>query len=783
MTTGQADLADSVRGPGPLAVVVADAVEHVGPTIDALARNSVMPDLRVCLVAPDLVVANMRAALERSGAAREGAAWSVVAALPGEDFATTLRAAIAPHPGRDVALIAAGAEMPFAWDARLAKAARAEPGVAAAAPMCDVSPLFALVEEKRRADPRLDAASIDRTAYAMGDRSYYEVPALHAVCAYLRRDALDTALPRVPAVGAGPRALLDALVRRWRVSGLCCVVCDYIYVGYAGGSALAPSPLDLDATAFLRDHPLGALRRAVDDQIERSLPPVSTPGLDQRPVQLHIMHYWGGGLERWVRDFGRGDPSRVNLILATYRIGETGGQRIVLYADPAARVPVRTWDIALPIRSTAAASVEYRRILAEIIAQFDVEAIIVSSLIGHSLDALAQPVRTLVVCHDFYPVCQAINPWFGTPCARCTEDDLRRCAESNPLNDLFHDRTSDEWHELRELYASLLIARRIEVVVPSPSVAATLRRLSPRLAAVPMHVIPHGIDLDAPRIAAAPRAAREPLRIVVLGRMSPKKGSELLRAAAARLRGFAEITLVGGGDAGVELAKACGWQSIERYDPEALPELLRGIAPHAGLLASVVPESFSYTLSELSALGVPPLVTALGAFRDRVVDGRNGFLFAPNADALATLVQRLYEQPELLAQVARNLAASPRGRTTAEMVADYRPLLPLAARPIARFRVGAGRQTGLTEPYRHLSAAYAELTGAYEHTRAAYERANGDLLRVRAASEEFVQGVDALGVSTHPWRARRLAELVRAFRAKLWPADRDRTSGTRDPAR
>ena len=656
-------------------------------------------------------------------------------------------------------------------------------------PMCDVSPLHALVDEKLRADARADAMRIDRSAYSMGDRCYYEVPGIHSVCAYFRRAALAAALPFVPAGSLDPRVALEALAKRWRATGYCCVLCDYVYTGYAGdASAMAPPTLDFDETAFLQQHPLGGLRRAVNEAIERGLPPVSTPGLDHRPVQLHIMHFWGGGLERWVRDFGRADPSRINMILATYRIGETGGQRIVLYSDPTALVPVRTWDIARPIRSTAVSSTEYRRILAQVVDEFEVEAIIVSSLIGHSLDALTQPRKTLVVCHDFYPVCQAINPQFGTTCVRCTLDDLRRCARSNPLNDLFDDQTSEEWHELRGLYVSHLLENRIEMAVPSPSVAATLKQLAPRLADVPMHVIPHGTDQDAPPLSQAPRAAGAPLRIVVLGRMSAKKGAELLRAAAGELRAIAEITLVGCGDIGVKLGQECGWNCIERYEQEALPGILREIAPHAGLLASVVPESFSYTLSELTGLGVPPIVTALGSFRDRVVNGENGFLFEPDKDALVALVRRLHAQPELLDRVARQLLAQPPGRTTVEMVNDYRTLLPLAARPVARFRVGVGQQTGLTEPYRQLTAAYAELTGAYgqstkayedtraafagsvaayEHTRAAFEQAHGDLGRLREVCVAFIHELGSLNVMTHPWRVRRAAELMIEFHDKI----------------
>ena len=770
----EGDFAHDSRLTG-IIVVGDDDIAALEKSIRGLAENSVLPGLHLCFIAAETMAASAVAELHRLASLLDGRhSWTVTLVAPPLDLATSLRLVAATYPERDIVLIAPGVELPFAWDARLAKAAYAEPNVAAAVPMCDVSPLYALVDEGIRADSRSAAAQIDRTAYCMGERGYYEIPSIHPVCAYIRRDALKVARPLLAAGVAESRSVLDALAQWWRACGWDCVICDYLYVGYSGKAvAGAPATHDLDETAFLQHHPLGVLRRAVNDTIRRGLPPVSTPGLDARPVQLHIMHFWGGGIEKWVRDFGRADPSRINMILTSYRIGETGGQRIVLYSDPAALVPVRTWDIARPIRSTASSSIEYRRILEQIIAEFEVEAIIVSSLIGHSLDALTQPRKTIIVCHDFYPICQAINPQFGRTCERCTLDDLRRCAKFNPLNDIFRKEVSDEWHEMRSLFVSHLVARGIEIVVPSPSVATTLKQLEPRLQVVPIHVIPHGIDLDAPRLAIASRTASEPLRIVVLGRLSEKKGTKLLRAACEELRPLAAITLVGCGDLGVKLAEECGWTFIERYEQGALPDLVRSLAPHAGLLASVVPETFSYTLSELMGLGVPPIATAVGSFNDRIVEGESGFLFEPSKEALVDLVRRLHAQPELLEGVARRLASQAKGRTAAEMVNDYRALLPLTPRPVARFRVGIGRQTALTEPYRHLTEAYAHLTGAYAHILKAYEPVKEKAQVMLTMWGQFNNELESLDLKMHWWRLPKAVRLGFEFREKIRAAVAD----------
>jgi hypothetical protein len=101
------------------------------------------------------------------------------------------------------------------------------------------------------------------------------------------------------------------------------------------------------------------------------------------------------------------------------------------------------------------------------------------------------------------------------------------------------------------------------------------------------------------------------------------------------------------------------------------------------------------------------------------------------------------------------------------MVNDYHALLPLLPRPVARFRVGIGRQTALTEPYRHLTEAYAQLTGAYAHAMKAYGQVSEELHETNATWAQFAHDFDALDVKTHWWRVPKLARLLFDLRAKL----------------
>lgn len=724
-------------------------------------------------------------AFERTLASLRKHAVDVVAAVEAADltqgFARALGAFARRFPAQDIVCMRAGAALPFAWDARLAKAAHAADEIAAAVPMCDASALHALVDEEHRAIAAHSWSLVDRTAYCMGMRGYYDTPALHPVCAYLRHDALD-ALADIDAGEADDAGTLNLLARRWRALGRTAVVCDYLYVGYEGAALTgAPFADETEVAAFSMHNPLGSLRRGVNDALPAGLPPVSTPALDARPVQLHIMHFWGGGLDKWVRDFGRADEGRTNLILATYRIGSLGGQRVVLYSDPAAKVPIRTWDIARPLRATAIGSTEYAAILRQVIGEFQVESVVVSSLIGHTLDALRQPLPTIVVAHDFYPICQAINPRLDAACPGCHVEDLGDCGKTNPHYETLGSPSVAEWTALRDAYVTLLVERGIEMVVPSPSVAATLKRLEPRLERLPMRVIAHGIETSAEPMAPAPLSPGGRMRLVVMGRLAENKGADLLKAAAHELGEMADVTLVGCGPHAMALARESGWTAIEQYRIEDLPAILREIQPHAGILASVVAETFSYTLSELWALGIPPIATRLGSFVDRIEDGVSGFLYEPDAAALVRTVRMLGAEPSRLARVAKAIATLA-VRSTADMVSEYDAILPRGVRPVARFAVGLGTETALTEPYRHLQKAYAHLQGAYEqvsgayaqlnaayaHVSGEYTAASAELERLRGLCDQYSRELKALRVGVLWWRAPEAERLVGELRSKIY---------------
>lgn len=754
---------------------------RIATTFLALSKKSLAQSLHLCLLADEADSANLSMAGRYEGSHCRLS----VSQHPCADINRTLSAITSTYPGHDLVFLGAGVELPFAWDYRLAIALESASHLAAAVPLCDVAPMFALVDPTLPPPASITADDIDRSAYCMGLRNIYEVPAVHGTCVLLRGETVALAANHLAGHVANLTEWLDTFIIFIRTHGLSAVLCDYLYVG-SGGTT--PEPLikpTLETDAFLRQHPLAALRRAVNESLQEAHTPLTRPGLDGKPVQLHIVHYWGGGTDKWVHDFGRADQVRNNLVFSTYRIGERGGQRLVLFSDPVSTTPIRTWDIAQPIQSTLVGCLDYRRILSQIVLEYSVDTILVSSLIGHTLDALTLPVKTAVICHDYYPICQAINPQFDTTCTRCTLDDLKRCKKSNPLNRIFTDQSSEAWHALRTQYVDRLTEHNITLIAPSPSVIRTLISLDARIATLPTYVIPHGIDFIVTPLPTPTLQSGERLRIVVVGRLSIHKGLEFLRDCHDVLNATADVSLLGCGAEGMKLAAACGWTAIERYHIDELAQRLAEMRPHLALLPSIVPETFSYALSELRSLAIPVAATNLGSFTDRIIDGESGFLFEPSVDGLNALLTRLSADPSALGQVARNCRDAEPKRTAQTMVEAYHTVIPMSNHVQPRLVVGVGLQTALTEPYRHLSEAYGHLESAYQQTSAAYVQTRGayeeaqrilvethadhnrdreQLMRWRTLFDVWANKFDQLHLSRKWWNLLRLISDARALR-------------------
>ena len=594
----------------------------------------------------------------------------------------------ARYARHDVLLLRPGIAVPRCWDARLALAAYRQSGIAAVVPLCDSASFIALLEPNQ--PDQINLEYIDRLLMAHSPRRNHQIPALFSGCCYLRRAALHVLGPLITAqstlvAGEWPHWLAQAFQEQgWRM-----VCCDHVYVldqtpKHRRREMVAIKALE-DVRLIEQAHPLTGLRCAIRERLDPGVTasPVTSTSL---PVQLHIAHSWGGGLDYWIQQYCQNDKVRDNLVLRSIGTWGAFGQRIALYRSAVMDQPLRSWDLDYPIRATAPTHLQYQAILEAIINEFRVEVILISSLIGHALDALTTGLPTIFVAHDYYPFCPAIVIYFGEVCEHCEPQRLECCFAGNEQNRFFRNVNAAEWLSLRRRFARLASAESVRFVVPAGSVARHWQTLVPALREQQFTLIPHGLDFAPRRLPTPP--AGEQLRVVVLGSLAVQKGRVLLEQICPLIAGRVHLFLIGCGEDGDVFREQAGITLIPRYRHDELADLIAGIEPEIGLLLSIWPETFSYTLSELWLLGIPVVATQLGSFADRIQDGVNGFLCPPQAEMVAERLLAIAADRTCLTLIRDGLADF-HHRSVGEMVADYHALTPLPQFSAPRYFAGS----------------------------------------------------------------------------------------------
>jgi len=199
------------------------------------------------------------------------------------------------------------------------------------------------------------------------------------------------------------------------------------------------------------------------------------------------------------------------------------------------------------------------------------------------------------------------------------------------------------------------------VIACNPDVAGDLRR-----AGAPVHLIPHGVDLE--RFTPTPPPNGEVLSLLAVGRLVPKKGFPVLIDAASRLLAPFFLRIVGDGPDREALERqiaAAGLEDrVRLVGPRTHDDLP---AEYASADIVVVPSVMDATgdrdglpnvVLEAMSSGRPVIASDVGAVSSAVVDRRTGVLVPPgDAGALAGALEYLVDQPECRERLGREARA------------------------------------------------------------------------------------------------------------------------------
>ncbi len=595
-----------------------------------------------------------------------------MARVPGvaDSAGQALLSAAAHAPGREVLVLRVDAQLPAGFWPRLASAW--EQGAwDVLSPLDGGWPLFG---------SDTDAAGRNALAWGLADHASFASGGWSDTCSLWR--------------GA-------AVAARDSAGGLRCGLLPCVYVGPVTAPRAGELPL-----------PLARLQSRI-----AAATPSPAPA-DAPPVLLHVLHGWGGGVERFARDLAAADGGRRHLLLMAHgdEHFQPYGRRLQLFLDldsPA----VRTWTLANPTGITASRSAEVEAILGTIIAEWGVGSVLVSSLIGHTLDVLRTGLPTALCTHDAYPLWPLLHD------ARdpATEPfDLaalaKGLAQAGPGQALAGPGAA-AWWALRQDFIAALAGADATLVAPSDFARRRLCAIAPALAQRRWCVVPHGLaPIAAVAATAARRGADRPLRVLVPGRLQGGKGERLLAPLLAALPAGVELVLLGSGQAGAAFEGHPSVQVHRDYARDELPAWIARLAPDLALLPSTVPETFSYMLSEMLALRVPVLCASPGAPAERLLASGGGWVVAATPGDVGRKLAHLAAHRDEIAAMAA--APSPAQATLTEMADGWRAVLPHATSPLRlapatpALLSGLGVQAEAGQLRQHLQRHEAELAQA-----------------------------------------------------------------------
>ncbi len=662
------------------------------------------------------------------------------------ESAEALAAALTQRvPNRHLLIVRSDAELPALALARLLRALGEADVVAAGA---------------------LDNLDPSRSPLPAGMHSDAGVQRIDALCYAGSRHRLIDVRNVSPLASAWHGQRLREGNTEWRK-----VILDHCYVG-ASGCALTGAERAEDPRDPLPPSPLAGLRAQLAVGLDTPTLP-ATAALTARPVILHILHGWGGGAERWVRDFCSAFTTADHLVLKSSGSHQRRrhGEWLELHDGSLVGPPWRRIALPCAIADTDIANPGYRSLLTELLAEHAVDAIIVSSLIGHSLDALRTGLPTTRIIHDHYPLWPVLHRDFSDP--GLAFDDAQRAVDlaAQGADREFANPDPAHWKSLRDATITAMIDSRTQLVAPSRSALDNDLRLAPELRVLASAIIPHGLSAWPGEPARASKPPSRPrLRLVFPGRVRRGKGAVLLEQVLPRLGDVAEIFLLGAGADAHAFFGIDGVHVVLDYRREDLPALLATLAADAAVLLPTVAETFGYTLSELRDLGMPVIATRMGAYVERIEDGVDGFLVAAEADAIVARISQLATQRESLQAVREHLTTR-REPDLATMANTYAQVLNLPTVEPLRYELRsmnidsqalAARSDQLASAETNIATLRASLQDADVESRRRGEWGHA-LTRDLAASRIQVSGLETELETRTAW-AQRLDAEVEALR-------------------
>ncbi len=237
-----------------------------------------------------------------------------------------------------------------------------------------------------------------------------------------------------------------------------------------------------------------------------------------------------------------------------------------------------------------------------------------------------------------------------------------RLARSHPLMRLATPRLRRVWSEARAVVAN----------------SEDLRILAGQTWGGPILCVPNGVEAERFQAPRRRRAADEPLRLLTVAQLIPRKRIDLVIALAAHLKRHIDrpvrLTVAGQGplrDALRDQAGRLGVADVVEFRGPVAAEAMPALYAEADAFVLLSEhEGMSNAVLEAMASGLPVITTDTGGARDLLASGENGRIVDPSRPGWLDEAVGLLSDPKALARIGTSARSHVRRSCTWKDVAE-----------------------------------------------------------------------------------------------------------------
>lgn len=641
-------------------IPIYNAYDCLEPCIDSVIKNTDLKNNRIILINDQST--DKRVILLLKKYERENKSIILLENKQNLGFVGTVNKGM-QYSDNDVLLLNSDTEVTPRWLENIKKTAYGEPKVATVTALSNNATL-ASVPKGLQPNNLPDFMSLDEYANLIAKIGYdesFEIPTAHGFCMYIRREVLNlVGYFDEEKFGKGYGEENDFSFRclDYGYKNLLCTRA-FVYHKESQSFSSKKEQLIKENSKKLEDSypiykrrielwcqnfPIGKVCENIDYQVQ----------LHNRKNILILIHDWNdvknhvGGTTLHVYDLINHLREKYNFhILAP----SNGIYKLFSYFKNEEKITkfssINSCNI-IPIYSE-----KYKKMVDSIIKGFRIDTLHIHHMIGHYFDiidvAKENKIQTMITLHDFYCLCPTINMLYKME-RYCPRVKNKKCSECISCKTGLKNNVIDTWH----LDWKIFLSKFDKIIVPSKDTKKQIQTIYKDLS---IDVIEHGIDLNQSDYISNIENVKT-YNIAFVGVMPVHKGGKILQQLIKKCAGSNIVFHLFGVSEIDGLNKTCkNYVYHGRYKKEDLPKLLSENKINLVCSFSICAETYSYTLTESIASGVPVLAFDVGAVQDRIRENKLGWIIPLDSDIdyIYDEINKIFNKKDEYRQIIDNI--------------------------------------------------------------------------------------------------------------------------------